>query len=56
MNKLSFLLIVSLLIIMKTSLQAQIPIIPKPQESKILKGISFFLMKFLFQHQVLMKI
>ena len=38
MNKLSFLLIAGLLIIMKTSLQAQIDIIPKPQESKILKG------------------
>lgn len=38
MNKLSFLLIVSLFIFMKTSIQAQIDIIPKPQESRILKG------------------
>ena len=38
MNKLSFLLIAGLLIIMKTPLQAQIQIIPKPQQLKILKG------------------
>ncbi len=38
MNKLSFLLIAGLLMIMKTSLQAQIQIIPKPQELKILNG------------------
>ncbi len=42
MNKLSFLLIAGLLIIMKTSLQAQIQIIPKPQESKILNGNFIF--------------
>ena len=45
----NYLLLVSLLIIMETSLQAQINIIPKPQQSIILKG------HFVYSHEISFK-
>ena len=49
MKKLTLLNIFILLMIMKISMQAQVQIIPKPQESEILKGSFTFTQRISFE-------